>query len=129
MPYILFSLIYIVPLANETSVPDVLELYYPQFSVGAVNTSMGWTYSNLTCHPSVFTIEGYAAIPPDQLATPTLTLNSTSSGLTFPTNMTNGSLYWRLLAHEGAGRPCDTVNVYYQLNASGKPMKKSMVEL
>ena len=80
-------------------------MYYPYFSVGPVNTTIGWTYSNLTCHPSVFIIQGYADRDdiPDN---PSLNLTSTSSVLTFPTNITNGSLYWRLLAHDVAGTPC-----------------------
>ena len=104
----------------------MLELYYPEFSVGPVNTSIGWTYSSLTCHPAVFTIEGYAHredIMPDNMGTPTLTLNSTSSVLTFPTDMTNGhSLYWRLLAHEESGTPCaqDSAVRYYQLDTNGE---------
>ena len=59
---------------------DVLELHYPELSVGPVNTSIGWTYSNLTCQPSVFTIEGYDPVPdhPYNFSTPFLTLTSTS---------------------------------------------------
>ena len=64
--------------------------------------TIGWTYTNLTCHPSVFIIQGYADRDdiPDN---PSLNLTSTSSVFTFPTNITNGSLYWRLLAHDMAG--------------------------
>ena len=112
---------------NETSQRDVLELYYPEFSVGPVNTSIGWTYSNLTCRSAVFTIEGYTDKDAIQMGTPTLTFNSTSSVLTFPTNMTNGhSLYWRLLAREESGTPCaqDSAVRYYQLDTNGEtPLK------
>ena len=87
-------------------------LDHPQFRMGPVNTTIGWTYSNLTCHPSVFIIQGYADrndIPDN----PSLNLTSTSSVLTFPTNITNGSLYWRLLAHDVAGTPCAQESIYY----------------
>ena len=107
---------------------DVLELHYPQLSVGPVNTSIGWTYSNLTCQPSVFTIEGYDAISdPLQLSSPPLTLTSTSSVLTFPTstihhNITHASFYLRLLAHDVSGTACaqDSAFMYYHLNNKGE---------
>ena len=88
-------------------------LDYSQFSIGPVNTTIGWTYSNLTCYLSVFIIQGYADSDdiPDN---PSLNLTSTSSVLTFPTNITNGSLYWRLLAHDVAGTPCAQESVYFQ---------------
>ena len=111
---------YLVTLQNVTA-RDVLELSYPLLNIGPVNTTIGWTYSNLTCHPSVFIIQGYADrddIPND----PSLILTSTSSVLTFATNITNGSLYWRLLAHDVAGTPCvqESALVYYYLNVNGK---------
>ena len=107
---------------------DVLELYYPELSVGPVNTSIGWTYSNLTCQPSVFTIEGYDAVPdPLQPSSPPLTLTSTSSVLTFPTstihhNITHASFYLRLLAHDVSGTSCaqDSAVMYYHLNNKGE---------
>ena len=109
---------------------DVLELHYPELSVGPVNTSIGWTYSNLTCQPSVFTIEGYDAVPdPLQLSSPPLTLGltSTSSVLTFPTstihhNITHASFYLRLLAHDVSGTACaqDSAVMYYYLNNKGE---------
>ena len=107
---------------------DVLELHYPELSVGPVNTSIGWTYSNLTCQPSVFTIEGYDAVPvPLQLSSPPLTLTSTSSVLTFPTstihhNITHASFYLRLLAHDESGTACaqDSAVMYYHLNNTGE---------
>ena len=104
---------------RSNTLRDVLEFSYPQFSVGPVNTTIGWTYSSLTCHPSVFIIQGYAdrdGIPDN----PSLNLTSTSSVLTFPTNITNGSLYWRLLAHDVAGTPCaqESGLRYYQLDSS-----------
>ena len=107
---------------------DVLELHYPELSVGPVNTSIGWTYSNLTCQPSVFTIEGYDAVPdPLQLSSPSLTLTSTSSVLTFPTstihhNITHASFYLRLLAHDVSGTACaqDSTVMYYHLNNTGE---------
>ena len=54
--------------------------------------------------------------------TPTLTLNATSSPLTFPTNSTHGALYWRLLAHEHSGTPCarDSAVRYCQLDTNGE---------
>ena len=86
-----------------------------------MNTTIGWTYSNLTCHPSVFIIQGYADRDdiPDN---PSLNLTSTSFVLTFPTNITNGSLYWRLLAHDVAGTLCaqESALAYYYLNINGK---------
>ena len=105
-----------------------MELYYPELSVGPVNTSIGWTYSNLTCQPSVFTIEGYDAVPdPLQLSSPPLTLTSTSSMLTFPTstihhNITHASFYLRLLAHDVSGTACapNSTLIYYQLNKNGE---------
>ena len=107
---------------------DVLELHYPELSVGPVNTSIGWTYSNLTCQPSVFTIEGYDAVPdPLKLSSPPLTLTSTSSVLTFPTstihhNITHASFYLRLLAHDVSGTACvqDSAVMYYHLNNKGE---------
>ena len=107
---------------------DVLELHYPELSVGPVNTSIGWTYSNLTCQPSVFTIEGYDAVPdPLQLSSPPLTLTSTSSVLTFPTstihhNITHASFYLRLLAHDVSGTACaqNSAVMYYHLNNTGE---------
>ena len=98
-----------------------MELLYPHFSVGPVNTTIGWTYSNLTCHPSVFIIQGYACredIPDNS----SLNFTSTSSVLTFPTNITNGSLYWRLLAHDVAGTPCaqESAVLFYYLDANGE---------
>ena len=97
-------------------------------SVGPVKTSIGWTYSNLTCQPSVFTIEGYDAVPdPDQLSSPPLTLTSTSSVLTFPTstihhNITHASFYLRLLAHDVSGTACapNSTLIYYELNQNGE---------
>ena len=109
-----------VTLLNVTA-NDSLELSYPSLSTGPVNTTIGWTYSNLTCHPSVFIIQGYADRDdiPDN---PFLNLTSTSSVLTFPTNITNGSLYWRILAHDVAGTPCaqESALMYYYLDSSGK---------
>ena len=107
---------------------DVLELHYPELSVGPVNTSIGWTYSNFTCQPSVFTIEGYDAYPDMlQLSSPFLTLTSTSSVLTFPTstihhNITHASFYLRLLAHDVSGTACaqDSAVMYYHLNNKGE---------
>ena len=113
-----------VSFQNRT-VRDTLELSYPLFSVGPDNTTIRWTYSNLTCHPSVFIIQGYADRDdiPDN---PSLNLTSTSSVLTFPTNITNGSLYWRILAHDVAGTPCaqESAVQYYHLDASGECMVK-----
>ena len=79
--------------------------------------SLGWTYSNLTCHPSVFTIQGHVDISDN----PSPNLTSTSSVLTFPTNITNGSLYWRLLAQDVTGTPCaqESARVYYYLDTNG----------
>ena len=109
-----------VTLQNVTA-RDVLELSYPLLSIGPVTTTIGWTYSNLTCHPSVFIIQGYADRDdiPDN---PSLNLTSISSVVTFPTNITNGSLYWRLLAHDVAGTPCaqESALIYYYLNVNGK---------
>ena len=107
---------------------DVLELHYPELSVGPVNTSIGWTYSNLTCQPSVFTIEGYDAVPdPLQLSSPPLTLTSTSSVLTFPTStihqsITHASFYLRLLAHDVSGTACapNSTLIFYKLNKNGE---------
>ena len=98
---------------QEDETQERAYLDYPQFSVGPVNTTIGWTYSNLTCHPSVFIIQGYADRD-DIPDTPSLNLTSTSSVLTFPTNITNGSLYWRLLAHDVAGTPCALESVYFK---------------
>ena len=69
--------------------------------------------TSLTCHPSVFIIQGYAERDdiPDN---PSLNLTSTSTVLTFPTNITNGSLNWRLLAHDVAGTPCAQESVYFK---------------
>ena len=109
-----------VSFQNRT-VRDTLELSYPLFTIGPGNTTLGWTYSNLTCHPSVFIIQGYAdrVDIPDN---PSLNLTSTSSVLTFPTNITNGSLNWRLLAHDVAGTPCaqESARLYYYLDTNGK---------
>ena len=112
---------YIVSTMNHTSQHDVLEISY--INVGSMNTTIRW-FSSLTCHSSVFTIEWYAALNPDQLGTPTLTLNSTSFGLTIPNNIANNGsqLYWRLLAHEWVGMPCaqNSANRYYQWDTNGE---------
>ena len=97
------------------------EMSYPLLGTGSVNTTIGWTYSSLTCHTSVFIIQGYADrddIPDNR----SLNLSSTSSVLTFPTNITNGSLYWRLLAHDVAGTPCaqESALMYYYFDSNGK---------
>ena len=121
------SLLIVVTLL-DTVRRDVLELHYPELSVGPVNTSIRWIYSNLTCQPSVFTIEGYDAVPDTlQLSSPPLTLTSTSSVLTFPTstihhNITHASFYLRLLAHDVSGTACapDSTLMYYQLNKNGE---------
>ena len=116
----------IIGTTRNNTLRDVLELSYPQFSVGPVNTTIGWTYSNLTCHPSVFIIQGYADRDdiPDN---PSLNLTSTFSVLTFPNNITNGSLYWRLLAHDVAGTPCaqESAVLFYYLDAINGEMTKS----
>ena len=118
---------------------DVLELHYPELSVGLVNTSasIGWTYSNLTCQPSVFCIEGYDAVPdPLQLSSPPLTLTSTSSVLTFPTstihhNITHASFYLRLLAHDVSGTACaqDSAVMYYLLNKNGEMQRLTCMHI
>ena len=111
------------------SLHDVLELYYPEFGVGAENTSIGWRYSSLTCQPTVFTLQGYADRNAIMQDTPTLTLNATSSPLTFPTNTTHGALYWRLLAHEHSGTPCarDSAVRYYQLDTNSEVWSSAKV--
>ena len=83
-----------------------------------------------TGQPSVFTIEGYDAVPdPLQLSSPPLTLTSTSTSsvLTFPTstihqNITHASFYLRLLAHDVSGTSCaqDSAVMYYHLNNKGE---------
>jgi hypothetical protein len=115
------TMLFSVPTLNHTSQRDVLEFSY--IGVGPINTTVRWRYSSLTCHPSVFSIQWYTTPNPDQLDTPLLMLNSTSSGITFPTNITNGSLYWRLLAHEGAGILCArdvSANRYYLWDTNSK---------
>jgi hypothetical protein len=115
------TMLFSVPALNHTSQRDVLEFSY--IGVGPINTTVRWRYSSLTCHPSVFSIQWYTTPNPDQLDTPLLMLNSTSSGITFPTNITNGSLYWRLLAHEGAGILCArdvSANRYYLWDTNSK---------
>ena len=104
-------LLHAVSLQDGTIERAVLD--NPQFSIGPLNTTIGWTYSSLTCHPSVFIVQGYADRDdiPDN---PSLNLTSTSSVLTFPTNITNGSLYWRLLAHDVAGTPCVQESVHFK---------------
>ena len=111
---------------QNNTVRDILELSYQQFSVGPVNTSIGWIYSSQTCHPSVFIIQGHADRD-DIPHNPSLNLTSTSSVLTFPTNITNGSLYWRLLAHDVAGTPCaqESAVLFYYLDAINGKMTKS----
>ncbi len=37
----------------------IFELDYSQFSVGEVNTTIGWIYNSSTCVPAVFALEGY----------------------------------------------------------------------
>ena len=72
-------------------------------------------------HQSSIIIQGYADRDdiPDN---PSLNLTSTSSVLIFPTNVTNGSLYWRILARDVAGTPCaqESAVLFYYLDANGE---------
>ena len=99
----------------------VLELDYTQYSVGPVNTTIGWTYRDLTCQPAVFVVEGYEdkdAILADE---PMLTLNSTSTMVLLP-NINNVPLYLRLLAYDETGANCAQGSevIYYQLDRNGR---------
>ena len=91
---------------------------YSQYSVGPVNTTIGWTYRNLTCQPAVFTVEVYDDIMsvPDE---PVLTLNSTSTTILLP-NMDNFTL--RFLAYDKTENNCaqDSAFKYYTLDSNGK---------
>ena len=98
---------------TETFTRDVLELSLPEFVVGVENTSIGWRYSSLSCQPAGFTIEGYATREDIPTGTPTLTLHAPSSPLTFPSNTTHQTQYWRLLASDCAS---DSAIKYYQLD-------------
>ena len=106
----------------------IFELDYSQFSVGEVNTTIGWIYNSSTCVPAVFTLEGYDLedIIEDELDTPGLALNSTSNRVRLPSrsliDMFNGSssVYIRLGAYDELGRTCtqDSEIMFYQLNNS-----------
>ena len=58
-------------------------LSYPQLSAGPVNTTIGWTYSNLTCHPSVFIIQEYADRDADKPLFPNNCCTVSSHGTKF----------------------------------------------
>ncbi len=114
---------------NEVVERVIFELDYAQFSVGEVNTTIGWIYNSSTCVPVVFTLEGYDLedIIEDELDTPGLALNSTSNRVRLPSrsliDLFNGSssVYIRLGAYDELGRTCTHNNserMFYQLNNS-----------
>ena len=105
----------------EVAVRDVLEFDYTQFSVGPVNTTIGWTYSNLTCQPTVFMVEGYNDTATITTAQPVLTLNSTSTMALLP-NISTAPLYLRLLAYDETETSCaeDSALRYYRVDSNGE---------
>ena len=100
---------------------DVLEFDYTQFSVGPVNTTIGWTYRNLTCQPTVFMVEGYNDTATITTGQPVLTLNSTSTMTLLP-NISTVPLYLRLLAYDETGTSCaeDSAARYYRVDSNGE---------
>ena len=121
---------------------DMLELDYTRLRIGAVNSTIAWRYSSLTCQPSVFTVEGYVSREMAlNLSTssvrPILALNSTSTELVIPTSIiephiTSGALFFRLLAFNQSGTQCasDSSVLYYWLeNKSELKIKIVIVQL
>ena len=100
---------------------DVLEFDYTQFSVGPVNTTIRWTYRNLTCQPTVFMVEGYNDTATITTGQPVLTLNSTSTMTLLP-NISTVPLYLRLLAYDETGTSCaeDSATRYYTVDSNGE---------
>ena len=94
---------------------------YTQFSVGPVNTTIGWTYRNLTCQPTVFMVEGYNDTATITTGQPVLTLNSTSTMTLLP-NISTVPLYLRLLAYDETGTSCaeDSATRYYIVDSNGE---------
>ena len=110
-----------VDVENSAHVRDVLEFDYTQFSVGPVNTTIGWTYRNLTCQPTVFMVEGYNNTATITTGQPMLTLNSTSTMTLLP-NISTVPLYLRLLAYDETGTSCaeDSAVRYYRVDSNGE---------
>ena len=100
---------------------DILEFDYTQLSVGLVNTTIGWTYRNLTCKPTLFMVEGYNDTATITTGQPVLTLNSTSTMTLLP-NISTVSLYLRLLAYDETGTSCaeDSGVRYYTVGSNGE---------
>ena len=100
---------------------DILEFDYTQLSVGLVNTTIGWTYRNLTCQPTLFMVEGYNDTATITTGQPVLTLNSTSTMTLLP-NISTVSLYLRLLAYDETGTSCaeDSGVRYYTVGSNGE---------
>lgn len=95
---------------------DILDLDYTKYDVGPVDTTIGWTHSDLTCMPAYFAVEGYYNLTSLDSQQPTLTLNSTSNTVHVPTDVTAMSLYWQLSAYEETGIKCspNSDRRYYQ---------------
>ena len=100
---------------------DVLELDYTRLRISAVNTTIAWRYSSLTCQPSVFTVEEYA--DRDTLrGTSIIAINSSSTELMIPQDTTSRALYLRILAYDEFGMQCavDSAVKYYKLDNNGE---------
>ena len=105
----------------DTIPKDVLEFDYTQLSVGPVNMTIGWTYRNLTCKPTVFMVEGYNDTATITTGQPVLTLNSTSTMILLP-NISTVPLFLRLLAYDETGTSCaeDSATRYYRVDSNGE---------
>ena len=116
VPYKILSFIITESL---TTTDSVLEFDYTQFS--AVNTTIGWTYRNLTCQPTVFMVEGYYDTATITTGQPVLTLNSTSTMTLLP-NISAVPLFLRLLAYDETGTSCaeDSATRYYRVDSNGE---------
>ena len=109
-----------ISISENVAANNVLEFDYTQLSVGPVNTTIGWTYRNLTCQPTVFMVEGYNDTATITTGQPVLTLNSTST-MTLLLNISTVPLFLRLLAYDETGTSCAEAAIrYYSVDSNGE---------